>query len=337
VTGDATGDAAGDAAGDFPAVRLLSAEECERAVHLPSLIDEIARGFVDYSAGRVAVPPVGHLGFDEPAGDAHIKYGHVGGDATFVVKVATGFPANAARGLPTGDGVMLAFDARTGLLQAVLLDHGRLTDLRTAAAGAVAARALAPPTAACIGVLGAGVQARLQLRLLAAVTPCREVAAWSRTRARAERLAEDAARDGFRVTVLDYAVAVAERADLLVTTTAARGPLFPADAVRPGTHVTAVGADAPGKQELDPALLGRAALVVADSVSQCAHHGELAHALAAGAVRLDDVRELGALLDAPAPRGAADITVCDLTGVAVQDIVIARHVLWRAAPAPEGG
>ncbi|AHG92226.1 ornithine cyclodeaminase/mu-crystallin (plasmid) [Gemmatirosa kalamazoonensis] len=314
----------------FPEVRILSAEESERAVDASALLDEIARGFVDYSAGRVAVPPVGHLGFDDPPGDLHVKYGHVRGDDVFVIKVATGFPGNVARGLPTGDGAMLVLDARTGLLRAILLDHARLTDLRTAAAGAVAARALARRDASVIGLLGAGVQALLQLRLLAHVTPARAVLVWNRTRERAESLVAEAALLGFNASVAPDAATVAATADLLVTTTAARAPLFPADAVRPGTHVTAVGADAPGKQELDPALFGRADLVVVDSRAQCADHGELSHALAAGVVRADTVRELGEVLADRVQRAEESITVCDLTGVAVQDIVIARHVLARA-------
>jgi ornithine cyclodeaminase len=315
----------------FPGVRILSADDCERAVDVPTLLDEIARGFVDYSAGRVAVPPVGHLGFDDPRGDLHVKYGHVRGDDVFVIKVATGFPRNVERGLPTGDGAMLVLDAHTGLLRAILLDHARLTDLRTAAAGAVAARALARRAVRRVGVFGGGVQARLQLRMLAQVTACREVLVWNRTRERADALAAEAAQLGFDASVAPDAATVAANADLLVTTTAARAPLFPADVVRPGTHVTAVGADAPGKQELDPALLGRADLVVVDSRAQCADHGELAHALAAGVVHGGAVRELGEVLaDRSFVRADDAITVCDLTGVAVQDIVVARHVLARA-------
>lgn len=313
----------------FPDVRIVSADDCERAVDVPTLLDEIAQGFVDYSAGRVDVPPVGHLGVADPPGDLHVKYGRVHGADVFVVKLATGFPRNVERALPTGDGAMLVFDAATGLLRAILLDHARLTDLRTAAAGAVAARALGPASVQRIGILGAGVQARLQLRMLAHVTPCRDVIAWSRTHAHAERFVADAARDGFVVALARDAAMAASSCDLLVTTTAAREPLFPADAVRPGTHVTAVGADAPGKQELDPALFARAALVVADSRAQCADHGELAHALAAGTAPLGAVRELGALLATPIARPSDAITICDLTGVAVQDIVIARHVLGK--------
>jgi ornithine cyclodeaminase len=312
--------------------RLIRAEACERAVDPTALIDEIARGFVAYSNGRARVPPVGHLGFTHPAGDLHIKYGHVEGEDVFVIKMATGFPGNVSQGLPTGDGAILLFARQTGLLRAVLLDQGRLTDIRTAAAGAVAARTLAHREVRRIGILGGGVQARLQLRMLGRVTRCRDVMIWNRTRTRAEMLATHAGSEGYRVTVASSAVEVAEAADLLVTATAAREPLFPASAVRAGTHVTAVGADAPGKQELDPALFARADVVVVDSRAQCADHGELAHALAAGAITMDRVRELGEVLaDGSRGRRSDDaITICDLTGVAVQDIVVAQHVLRRA-------
>ncbi|MFI5243052.1 MAG: ornithine cyclodeaminase family protein, partial [Gemmatimonadales bacterium] len=142
--------------------RVVDADACERAVSEPELIEEIANGFIAYSGGNVIVPPVGHLALTEPEGDVHIKYGYVRGGEVFVVKVAAGVPANAALGLPTGDGCMLVFSRGTALLLAVLLDRARLTDIRTAAAGAVAARALASRTLSCIGVIGSGVQARLQ-------------------------------------------------------------------------------------------------------------------------------------------------------------------------------
>jgi ornithine cyclodeaminase len=136
---------------------------------------------------------------------------------------------------------------------------------------------------------------------------------------------------GFRVEVAPSADALARHCDLIVTTTTARAPLFDAYAVRPGAHVTAVGADAPGKQELDPELFRRAGVAVVDSRAQTADHGELAHALAVGAATVDGVRELGEVLADPSRGRTSDdeITLCDLTGVAVQDIVIARHALSR--------
>lgn len=317
----------------LPQPLVVSAEECERAVRVPELIEEIAQGFIAYTAGRVVVPPVGYLGFTEPAGDVHLKYGYVKGGDVFVIKVAAGFPQNSERGLPTGDGCMLVFDSHTGFLLAVLLDRSRLTDLRTAAAGAVAARALAPKSISRVGILGTGVQARLQPMMLMHVTSCRDLALYGRSTERTAACAEDLGTLGFRVTVCKTAEEVAAGSELIVTTTASRAAHFRAAAVRPGTHVTGVGADSPGKQELDSALFARAEVVVADSIAQCADHGDLAPALAAGAITLDRVRELGAVLADPAlGRTREDqISIADLTGVAVQDIVIASHVLRRLA------
>ena len=319
----------------LPQPLVVSAEECERAVLVPELIEEIAQGFIDYTAGRVVVPPVGYLGFTEPTGDVHLKYGYVKGGDVFVIKVAAGFPQNSERGLPTGDGCMLVFDSHTGFLLAVLLDRSRLTDLRTAVAGAVAARALAPTSISHIGILGTGVQARLQPLMLKHVTECRDIALYGRSAPRAASCAAYLEAAGFRVTIAASAEAVAEGAELIVTTTAAHAAHFRAEAVRPGTHITGVGADAPGKQELDVKLFARAEVVVADSIAQCADHGDLAPALASGDITLDRVRELGAVLANPKlGRTSEDqISIADLTGVAVQDIVIASHVMRRNARA----
>ena len=315
----------------LPQPLVVSAEVCERAVLVPELIEEIAAGFIAYTAGNVVVPPVGYLGFTEPTGDVHLKYGYVKRGDVFVIKVAAGFPLNSARGLPTGDGCMLVFSSHTGVLLAVLLDRSRLTDLRTAAAGAVVARALAPKRISRIGIIGTGVQARLQPLMLMHVTACRDIALYGRSAERASACAGDLESMGFRVVSCKSAEEVAASSELIVTTAASRSAHFRADAVRPGTHVTGVGADAPGKQELDTALFARAQVVVADSIEQCADHGDLAPALAVGAITLDRVRELGAVLANPARGRTSDeeISIADLTGVAVQDIVIANHVLRR--------
>jgi ornithine cyclodeaminase len=315
----------------LPQPLVVSAKECELAVNVPELIEEIAQGFIEYTAGQVVVPPVGYLGFTEPTGDVHLKYGYVKGGEVFVVKVAAGFPQNSLEGLPTGDGCMLVFSSHTGFLLAVLLDRSRLTDLRTAVAGAVAARALAPRVVPRIGILGTGVQARLQPLMLKHVTPCREISLYGRSADRAASCAAYLELAGFRVTLCKTAQEVAESCELIVTTTASRVAHFPAGAVQRGAHITAVGADAPGKQELDPALFARAEVVVADSIAQCADHGELAVALAAGEIALHRVRELGTVLANPAVGRTSDaqISIADLTGVAVQDIVIATHVMRR--------
>jgi ornithine cyclodeaminase len=319
----------------LPQPLVVSAEKCELAVNVPELIEEIAQGFIDYTAGRVVVPPVGYLGLTEPTGDVHLKYGYVKGGDVFVIKVAAGFPQNSELGLPTGDGCMLVFSSQTGFLLAVLLDRSRLTDLRTAVAGAVVARALAPRLLSRIGILGTGVQARLQPLMLKHVTDCREIALYGRSGERAVACAVYLELAGFTVKLCRTAEEVAESSELIVTTTASRAAHFRAAAVQPGTHITAVGADAPGKQELDTALFARAEVVVADSIAQCAEHGDLAPALAAGTIALHRVRELGTVLAHPAfgRTSETQISIADLTGVAVQDIVIATHVMRRMAVA----
>ena len=203
-------------------------------------------------------------------------------------------------------------------------------------AGAVAARALARRDTRRIGIIGAGVQGRLQLRLLMHVTACRDVIIHSRTQAHAKAYTHELAAEGFHIEVAPSADAVAHECDLIVTATASRAPLFDAEAVQPGTHVNAVGADAPGKQELDPTLFRRADIVVVDSRTQAAEHGELDHALAAATTTLDRVRELGEVLGDRSLGRTSDeqITLCDLTGVAVQDIVIAKHALNRLGATP---
>ena len=293
------------------------------------LVPAIAQGFVALSEGRVEVPPVGELLFPEAHGEMHVKYGTVRGDTVFVVKIATGFFGNPRLGLPPFGGCMIVLSQTTGMVEAVLLEEGELTNHRTAAAGAVAAQALAPPGPGAIGIVGSGTQARLQADYLRRVTACRSVHLWGRDAASAARAASDIGAMGYSVTVAESPAAVAEACRIIVTTTPAEAPLLTADMVRPGTHITAMGSDTPEKCELDPALLARADVVVGDSRAQAGTRGEIFQAVSAGALTLDRVVELGEVLSGRAPgrTRAADITIADLTGVAIQDIVIAKAVL----------
>lgn len=299
------------------------------------LVDAIAAGFEAFSKGLVEVPPVGELLFPDRNGEMHIKYGAIRGDDVFVVKVATGFFGNPARGLPPFGGCMLVLSQETGMVVAVLLEEGELTNHRTAAAGAVAARCLAPREVETIGICGTGFQARLQAEYLKRVTPCRNLVVWGRDRAKAEAAAADIAELGFSTDVAETPAALAARANLIVTTTAAHRPILHAADIRPGTHITAMGSDTPDKSELEPALLGRADRVVADSLAQCRERGEISHALKAGVLTADAIVELGAVVADPVRgRPSEDaITIADLTGVAVQDIVIAKAVVERLAGA----
>lgn len=308
--------------------KTTSRDEIEAVLPAIDLVGIIEEGFVRYSRGEVVVPPVGEMLFDGPPGDVHIKYGYIRGGDYYVVKIASGFYENHALGLPSTDGMMLVFKQATGELESILLDGGHLTTMRTAAAGAVAAKHLAPRNVQRIGMIGAGLQARAQLRMLRDVTDCREVLAWGTNREEVERYASDMAALGFAVDASSDPNEVASQCELLVTVTPSKVPLVSADSIRPGTHVTAIGSDTPEKQELDEAILGKADMVVTDSLVQCRDRGEISKALAAGVIDHGSVVELGSVISDSNLRRQNDdqITVADLTGLAVQDIQIATAV-----------
>lgn len=309
--------------------RVYSLREIEKALPHIDVVSEIEKGFAAYSRGEVTVPPVGELLFPENRGEMHVKCGAVTGDDVFVVKIATGFFDNAKRGLPPFGGCMLVLSQQTGLVLSVLLEEGELTNHRTAAAGAVAARHLAPSRVGRIGIVGTGVQARLQADYLRRVTPCRALSIWGRTAAAAGAAADHLAGLGFDAVVEEDLDRLAARCELIVTTTPSHAPLLGVAQIRPGTHITAMGSDTPEKNELAPDLLARAERVVADSISQCLERGEIFHAIAAGVLAEHDVVELGAVIADPSKGRGSDeeITIADLTGVAVQDIMIAKAVV----------
>lgn len=298
---------------------------------LPSLdlVPAIEAGFIAYSEGRAIVPPVGELILDK--GETHIKYGYIKGDKYYVIKIASGFYGNPALGLPSGNGCMLLFKQRTGESAAILLDEGHLTDVRTAVAGAIAAKYCAPRKVERIGIVGAGVQARLQLEWLKRVTDCREVLAWGPLPDELESYKREMGSLGFSVETTRAAPNILKSCNLVVTATPSKTPLLSAADLRPGTHITAVGSDTPEKQELDSDILAGADVIVADSLPQCRLRGEIHKALEAGKITEDRCVELGAVIAGRAKGRTSEsqITVVDLTGVAVQDIAIASAV-YRA-------
>ena len=313
---------------------VIKLDEIKRLIDSPQLIREIETGFVLYSEGQVVVPPVGFLHFDQPRGDVHIKYGFVTGDDVYVLKMASGFYDNPDLNLPASDGLLLVFSQQTGQLKRILLDKCWLTDMRTAAAGAVAAKYLAPNNIRHIGIVGTGVQARMQLEMLANVVDCQSCFIWGRDAIKAQRMMEDLqTKEAIQDWGLDIKVAteiheLVSECNLIVTTTSAKEPLIWANQVQKGTHITAMGSDDHGKQELEAEVLARADRVVADSVSQCVDHGECFHAVKNTLIETDSILELGNVIKNPEiGRTREDqITIADLTGVAVQDIQIAKMV-----------
>ena len=308
-------------------MHILNKESIIEIVKNLDLVPLIQDGFVAYSQGRSVVPPVGELSFKDPPGDVHIKYGYILGDSYYVIKIASGFWKNETFGIPNGQGMMLLFDQKTGQPKAILLDDATLTDIRTAVAGQICAQQFANDVH-CIGVLGTGLQARLQVEYLKQVTKCRTVMVWGRNQEKIEQYQLDMEEIGFKVALGESPRQVAQKSNLIITATASSEPmLFPND-ILPGTHITAMGSDTPGKRELGPGVLKASSLVVADSIAQCQERGEIAHALVEGDISNDRIVELGNILSGSKPGRTApkQITVADLTGVAVQDIQIAAAV-----------
>ncbi len=306
---------------------VFSESQIRAAVPAADAVRVVREAFRADGLGRTTVPDVINLAIPGTKGEFHIKTAHVAGIPHIAVKVASGFYDNPARGLPTGTGMMALFDASTGMPVALLLDNGYLTDVRTGAAGAVASDVLARSTIETVGVIGSGVQARHQVRCLREVRSFTRLVAWS-IDADGLRQYCDEMRDTFGLDVFaaNGPEAVTRAADVLVTATPSRKPIVSADWVRPGTHVTALGSDGPGKQELDPRIVAAADLFVVDRLSQCRRLGELQHALAARLLREDEVyAELGEIVAGNKQGRSHDreITVADLTGVGFQDTAIA--------------
>ncbi|MGY9049090.1 hypothetical protein P775_05780 [Puniceibacterium antarcticum] len=312
-------------------IRILTEAELRAMVPLDTgLVDVVEAAFVALAGGQVIMPPILSMDLAAVHGEVDVKTAYIPGLDSFALKVSTGFFDNAAKGLPSLGGLMTVFSATTGQVQAVLLDNGFLTDMRTAAAGAVAARHLAPAEVTTAGVIGTGLQARLQMRAAHLVRPFDRVLVWGRDTEKAAACAADLAEAlGIEAEVVRDPAVLVQRAQLVVTTTPARAPVLQAEWLHPGLHVTAMGSDAPGKGELAPEALLRADLYVADRLSQVERLGELRAAIEAGIWTRGTPPELGAVITGahPGRQSPDDITIADLTGTGAQDTAIATHVL----------
>jgi len=307
-------------------MKIITLEQINKILPTLDLIPAIEAGFAAYSAGQAEVPPVGELLLDK--GDVHIKYGYLKDDEFYVIKIASGFYDNPALGLPSSNGLMLLFSQQTGELISILLDEGFLTDTRTAIAGAIAAKYLAPKQVERIGIVGTGTQARLQLIYLKRVVACRDVLVWGRGKKQLAQYHTEMEKYDFQIEMTTDITNILHTCNLIVTTTPATSPLLHLSDLQSGVHITAVGSDTPDKQELEAAILGQADLVVADSISQCLVRGEIHQAIKTGYLTENKLIELGNIIKGKANRRTSDnqITIADLTGVAVQDIKIADTV-----------
>lgn len=292
-----------------------------------SIRQAVRDAIISHALGDVISPKSGEILFDDPPGECHIKFGRRVGDPNFIVKVVTGFYDNPKICQPVSSGAVMVFSARTGLFDSIIFDEGWLTSWRTAAAGSLASRAMARQESRTIAIVGAGQQAELQAVWHADVFPDAEFIIGARNQHKAADLARRLSLQGLNAraehTIKDAVVL----ADVIVTTTPATSPLFSWGDVRPGTHVTAIGADSHGKQELDPGLIARASHIATDDHAQCLDHSEFGFAVREGLVAEDRDIALGHVLAGNIDRGANDITIADLTGLAAEDIAMASFFL----------
>lgn len=317
-------------------MRILTEADLRQIIALDlESVTCVENAFQALARGGVSMPPILRLDIPAERGEVDVKTAYIPRLDSFAIKVSPGFFNNPSIGLPSTNGLMIQFSAKTGLIEALLLDNGYLTDVRTAAAGAVAAKYLARKDAHVAAIFGAGMQAAMQLEALTLVRPITEVRVWARKFDSAQKAARSfSAKLGISVKAVADAQEACDGADIIVTTTPSETPLVKAGWLVPGQHVTAMGSDAEHKNEIDPALFQRPIIYVADSLSQTRRLGELYHAISAGVVATDAVfPELGHIaLNAPTfQRKAEDITFCDLTGTGVQDTAIARLATERAS------
>lgn len=297
-------------------------------------------GFTRLAQGKATMPPIMRIDIPQNNGEVDIKSAYLQGLDSFAVKMSSGFFDNYRLGLPSLSGMMVLLSAKTGLVEAILLDNGYLTDVRTAAAGALAAKYLAPRRVTTVGIVGAGAQARYQIRALRLVRDFERVLVFSRTATSVARYVEEMSGElGGEVAAAADLASLVQASQIVVTTTPARAPLIKAAWLHSGLHITAMGADAEAKQELEAAVLGRADMLVCDRTSQAFRLGELHHGLEAGVISPESpIVELGDITAGyTSGRQHEDqITICDLTGTGVQDTAIANLAYRKAKEAGVG-
>jgi len=309
-------------------ITILTEAEIRKCIDLDrEAIAAVSDGFSRLATGEATVPPVLAILVPENNGEVDVKTAYMRGLESFAIKIASGFYDNARLGLPTGSGMMVIISAKTGFPEAVLLDNGYLTSVRTGAAGAVAATHLAPKEVTTAGVIGSGSQARYQMRALKLVRDFRRLLVYGIIPDEVDRYAEEMALLlGVELIKANSEEEVVRESQVVVTTTPSHEPHVRAEWLHPGLHITAMGSDGEDKQELYPQVLQRADLLVCDRKSQCFRLGELHHGLEEGMISKDDpIVELGELTSGQHPGRETEeqITVCDLTGVGVQDTAIA--------------
>ena len=313
---------------------ILNSEDIKKCIQLnEGLIPIIEEAFKSLALGKTVMPPILRLDIEKYHGESDVKAAYIDGLDSYAIKVASGFFNNPKLGIPSSNGLMILLDSQTGVLKTVLLDKGYLTDIRTAIAGAISAKYLSNTDATKAGVIGAGIQARLQLESLLLVRKINKAYIWARETDKANKFCEELKHLNINLEVCNLIEDVVKKSDIVITATPSKSPLIKNDWLKKGLHITAMGSDAEQKNELEPLIIKSCDYYIPDSLSQTKILGELHHAINKNIVPADkNYNELGNVILNPnlGRKNKDDITVCDLTGTGVQDTAIARHTFQIA-------
>ena len=314
---------------------ILNSTEIKDCVKFDAeLIPVIEDAFKSLSLGKTVMPPILRVDIEKYHGESDVKAAYIEGLDSFAVKVASGFFNNPKLGLPSSNGLMILLDSQTGVIKSVLLDKGYLTDVRTAIAGAIAAKYLSNPESSTVAIIGAGIQARMQLEALTLVRDIKKINVWSRDINKTHAYIEKVSKNiNLNFTAFDNTNDVVKNADILITTTPSKKPLIDYSSLPKGIHITAMGSDAEEKNELDPNIIKNCDAYVPDSQTQTSILGELNHAIKNNFIKSDMIfNDLGKIIINPklGRKNTQDITVADLTGTGVQDTAIARFAFSTA-------
>ena len=292
------------------------------------LIPIIEEAFTSLSKGETVMPPIMRIDIEKFHGESDVKAAYIDGLDSFAIKIASGFFDNPKLGLPSSNGLMVLLDSKTGLIKSVLLDEGFLTDTRTAIAGAIASKYLSNHDADTVGIIGAGIQARLQLKAILLVRKIKKIHVWARDKDKVNQFADSLKDLKIDINISKSCKDLASDSGIIVTTTPSKIPLLEFDWIKKGTHITAMGSDADQKNELHPTMIKLCDKYVPDSQAQTSVLGELHHAIRENLISPDDnFQDLGSIIIDPSlgRKNKDDITICDLTGTGVQDTAIARY------------
>ena len=309
---------------------VLNSSEIKKCVQLNGqLIPIIEDAFKSLALGKTTMPPILRLDIEKYHGESDVKAAYIDGLDSYAIKVASGFFNNPNLGLPSSNGLMILLDSKTGMLKSVLLDKGYLTDVRTAIAGAIAAKHLSNPESSNVGIIGAGIQAKMQLEALLLVRNIKTAYIWSRDSKKTNKFVQNI-KDKINIKIIacESPEQTVNLSEILITCTPSKSPIIKSEWLKKGLHITAMGSDAEMKNELDPKIIKDCDYYIPDSQSQTSILGELNHAIKAGLVSAEKkYNELGSVIINPnlGRRNINDVTVADLTGTGVQDTAIARH------------